>query len=156
MNKILFIFLFFLLENVFSQHFGGDEGLKKILKICKSARIDYQRTPKTNSLDDFLKLIDYDINEEKNNTLDSNLYKLFTGDDLTLELNPSEKYLFNITEKYIFNKGVLILSIFWNGLIISFILGKCFFSEKNSQSNLFAKKYLNRGQIVFMLIFLLK
>ena len=155
MNKILFIFLFFLLENVFSQHFGGDEGLKKILKICKSARIDYQRTPKTNSLDDFLKLIDYDINEEKNNTLDSNLYKLFTGDDLTLELNPSEKYLFNITEKYIFNKGVLILSIFWNGLIISFILGKCFFSEKNSQSNLFAKKYLNWGQIVFMLIFLL-
>ena len=155
MNKILFIFLFLLLENVFSQHFGGDEGLKKILKICKSARIDYQRTPKTNSLDDFLKLIDYDINEEKNNTLDSNLYKLFTGDDLTLELNPSEKYLFNITEKYIFNKGVLILSIFWNGLIISFILGKCFFSEKNSQSNLFAKKYLNWGQIVFMLIFLL-
>ena len=155
MNKILFIFLFLLLENVFSQHFGGDEGLKKILKICNSARIDYQRTPKTNSLDDFLKLIDYDINEEKNNTLDSNLYKLFTGDDLTLELNPSEKYLFNITEKYIFNKGVLILSIFWNGLIISFILGKCFFSEKNSQSNLFAKKYLNWGQIVFMLIFLL-
>ena len=155
MHKIIFIILFLLTENVFSQHFGGDEGLKKILKICNSASIDYQRTPKTNSLNEYLKMIDYDINEEKNNTLDSNLYKLFTGDDLTLELNPSEKYLFNITDKYIFNKGVLILSIFWIGLIISFILGKCFFSEKNSQSNLFAKKYLNWGQIVFMLIFLL-
>ena len=54
MHKIIFIFLFLLTENVFSQHFGGDEGLKKILKICNSASIDYQRTPKTNSLNEYL------------------------------------------------------------------------------------------------------
>ena len=155
MHKIIFIIFFLLTENVINQHFGGDEGLQKIRKICKSAKINYQTSPKAESLDKYLKHLNYDINEEKNNTLDSNLYQLFTEDDLTLEANPSEKYLFNITDKYIFNKGVLILSIFWIGLIISFILGKCFFSEKNSQSNLFAKKYLNWGQIVFMIILLL-
>ena len=155
MHKIIFLIFFLLLENIINQNFGGDEGLQKIRKICKSAKINYKKFPKANSLDDYLKYLNYDIKEEKNTTIDSNLYKLFTEDDLTLEVNPSEKYLFNITDKYIFNKGVLILSIFWIGLIISFILGKCFFSEKNSQSNLFAKKYLNWGQIVFMIILLL-
>jgi len=156
MHKIiLFIILFFLSENVFNQHFGGDEGLKKIKKICSSAKIDYKRASNANSVKDYLQKISYNMNEERNNTIDSNLYKLFIGDDLTLEINPSEKYLFNITDRYIFNKGVLILSIFWIGLIISFILGRCFFSEKNSQSNLFAKKYLNWGQIVFMIILVL-
>ena len=155
MHKLIFIILFFLSENVFNQHFGGDEGLDKIRKICNSAKMDYKRTPKENSLIDYLQKLNYNLNEERNATIDSNLYKLFIEDDLTLEMNPSEKYLFNITDKYIFNKGVLILSIFWIGLIISFILGKCFFSEKNYQSNLFAKKYLNWGQIAFMIILVL-
>jgi len=152
---IIFIILFLLSQNVNNQNFGGDEGLQKIKQICTMAKIDYKNTAKANSLNDFLHKLSYDINEEKNNTIYSTLYKLYTEDDLTLEANPSEKYLFNIADKYIFNKGVLILSIFWICLIISFILGKCFFSEKNSQSNLFSKKYLNWGQIVFLIILLL-
>ena len=152
---IIFLIFFLLSENVINQNFGGDEGLQKIRQICNSAKINYKKSPKANSLKDYLKNINYDINEERNTTIDSNLYKLFTEDDLTLEANPSEKYLFNIAEKYIFNKGVLILSIFWIGLIISFILGKCFFSEKNSQSFLFSKKYIKLGHIVFMIIFVL-
>ena len=82
------------------------------------AKIDYKNTAKANSLNDILHKLSYDINEEKNNTIYSTLYKLYTEDDLTLEANPSEKYLFNIADKYIFNKGVLILSIFWICLII--------------------------------------
>ena len=155
MYKIIFLILILFPENVFNQHFGGDEGLQKIRKICNSAKIDYKRSPKADSLNDYLQKINYDLNEERNNTIDSKLYKLFTEDDLTLEVNPSEKYLFNITDKYIFNKGVLILSIFWIGLIISFILGKCIFSEKTSQSNLFAKKYLDWGHFAFVIILIL-
>ena len=125
----MYIILIFLLlsQNVINQNFGVDDGIQKIRQICRSANINYKRTPTANSLNDYLKRLKYDINEEKNNTLDSNLYKLITDDDLSLEANPSEKYLFNITDKYIFNKGVLIFSIFWIGLIISFILGKCIF-----------------------------
>ena len=139
------IFIIFLLssQNVNNQNFGSDEGLHKIKQICRNAKINYKNTPKAQSLNDFLHKLSYDIKEEKNNTVYSTLYKLYTGDDLTLEKNPSEKYLFNIADKYIFNKGVLILCIFWICLIISFILGKWFFSEPNPRSNLFAKKYLN-------------
>ncbi len=150
---ILIIFLFS--ENVFNLPFGGDDGLQTIKKICYSGKINYENVPTSNSLKDYLKSISYNINEEKNSTIVSDLYKFFTEDDLTLESNPSEKYLFNVTEKYIFNKGVLILSIFWIGLIISFILGKAFFSEKSTQSNLFARQYVNWGQIIFMIILIL-
>ena len=152
---IIFIIFLLLFQYINNQNFGGDEGLQKIKQICTSAQINYKKTPKAQSLNDFLSKLSYNIKEERNNTIYSTLYKLYTGDDLTLEANPSEKYLFNIADKYIFNKGVLILSIFWICLIISFILGKWFFSEPNSQSNLFAKKYLNSGQIVFVIILLL-
>ena len=152
---IIFIIFLLLFQYINNQNFGGDEGLQKIKQICASAQINYKKTPKAQSLNDFLSKLSYNIKEERNNTIYSTLYKLYTGDDLTLEANPSEKYLFNIADKYIFNKGVLILSIFWICLIISFILGKWFFSEPNSQSNLFAKKYLNSGQIVFVIILLL-
>ena len=154
MQKIFIIFLL-LLQYINNQNFGGDEGLQKIKQICRNAKINYKNTPKAQSLNDFLHQLSYDIKEEKNNTVYSTLYKLYTEDDLTLEKNPSEKYLFNIADKYIFNKGVLILSIFWICLIISFILEKWFFSEPNLRSNLFAKKYLNWGQIFFVIILLL-
>ena len=137
---IIFLIFFLLSQNVINQNFGGDEGLQKIRQICNSAKINYKNSPTANSLKEYLEKINYDINEEKNTTIDSNLYKLFTGDDLTLEANPSEKYLFNIAEKYIFNKGVLILSIFWIGLIISFILGKCFFFGKKFSKLFILKK----------------
>ena len=153
--NIIFIIFLLLSQNVNNQNFGSDEGLQKIKQICRGAKINYKNTPKAQSLNDFLHKLSYDIKEEKNNTVYSTLYKLYTEDDLTLEKNPSEKYLFNIADKYIFNKGVLILSIFWICLIISFILGKWFFSEPNPRSNLFAKKYLNWGQIVFVIILLL-
>ena len=152
---IIFIIFSLLFQYINNQNFGGDEGLQKIKQICTSAQINYKKTPKAQSLNDFLSKLSYNIKEERNNTIYSTLYKLYTGDDLTLEANPSEKYLFNIADKYIFNKGVLILSIFWICLIISFILGKWFFSEPNSQSNLFAKKYLDWGQSVFVIILLL-
>ena len=152
---IIFIIFLLLFQYINNQNFGGDEGLQKIKQICTSAQINYKKTPKAQSLNDFLSKLSYNIKEERNNTIYSTLYKLYTGDDLTLEANPSEKYLFNIADKYIFNKGVLILSIFWICLIISFILGKWFFSEPNSQSNLFAKKYLDWGQSVFVIILLL-
>ena len=153
----MYIILIFLLlsQNVINQNFGVDDGIQKIRQICRSANINYKKTPTANSLNDYLKKLNYDINEEKNNTLDSNLYKLITDDDLSLEANPSEKYLFNITDKYIFNKGVLIFSIFWIGLIISFILGKCIFYKKNAYSYLVSKKYLSWGQIVFLIILFL-
>ena len=152
-KKLLIIFL--LTKNIFNIPFGSDDGLQTIKRICHSSKINYQKKYTENSLKEYLNHLSYDMNEEKKTPIVSNLYKFFTEDDLTLEINPSEKYLFNVTEKYIFNKGVLILSIFWIGLIISFILGICFFSEKNTKSILFAKKYLNWGQIVFMIILIL-
>ena len=155
MHKIILL-IFLLSENVLNAPFGADEGLQTIKKICHSSKINYQKTFTEKSLKEYLNNLDYNINEEKNSPIVSNLYKFFTEDDLTLESNPSEKYLFNVTEKYIFNKGVLILSMFWIGLIISFILGKCIFSENNIfLANLFAKKYLNWGQIVFTIILFL-
>jgi hypothetical protein len=155
MNKIIFIILLLLTKNIINQPFGGDESLPTIREICKIAKINYKNVQKANSVQEFLDKIDYNLEEEKNYTRESYLDKIFTEDDLTKVSNPSEKYLFKITEKYIFNKGVLILSLFWIGLIISLILGKCFFSEKTSEGTLFAQKYINWGQIVFIIIFLL-
>ena len=152
MNKIILI-IFILTEHIINQPFGGDESLPTIREICKKADINYKKLKTANSVQEFLKDMDYDLEEEKNTSIDSYLDKLFTEDDLTKETNPSEKYLFKITDKYIFNKGVLILSLFWIGLIISLILGKCFFSQKTSDGNLFAKKYINWGQIIFIIIF---
>ena len=154
MNKIIFI-IFILVKNIINQSFGGDESLPTIREICAMADINYKKLKTANSVEEFLKEMDYDLEQEKNNTLDSYLDKLFTEDDLTKESNPSEKYLFKITDKYIFNQGVLILSLFWIGLIISLILGKCFFSQKTSARNLFAKKYINWGQIIFVIIMIL-
>ena len=154
MNKIIFI-IFILVKNIINQSFGGDESLPTIREICTMADINYKKLKTANSVEEFLKEMDYDLEQEKNNTLDSYLDKLFTEDDLTKESNPSEKYLFKITDKYIFNQGVLILSLFWIGLIISLILGKCFFSQKTSARNLFAKKYINWGQIIFVIIMIL-
>ena len=139
MSKIIFIILLFF-KNITNQPFGGDESLQTIREICKIADIDYGKIQKANSVQEYLDKIQYNLEEEKNNSMDYDLNKLFTEDDLTKERNPSEKYLFKITEKYIFNKGVLILSLFWIGLIISLILGKCFFSQITSSTNLFAKK----------------
>ena len=154
MIKIIFI-IFLFLENITNQPLGGDESLQTIRKICKIADIDYGKIQKANSVQEYLDKIQYNLEEEKNNSMDYDLNKLFTEDDLTKERNPSEKYLFKITEKYIFNKGVLILSLFWIGLIISLILGKCFFSQITSSTNLFAKKYINWGMIIFIIIFFL-
>ncbi len=154
MNKIIFI-LFILFENSINQPFGGDESLPTIREICKIGNINYNRLQKANSVIEFLEKINYNLEKEKNNTRETYLDKLFTEDDLTKVTNPSEKYLFKITDIYIFNKGVLILSIFWLGLIISLILGKCFFSQRTTSANLFSKKYLNLGQIIFIIIFIL-
>ena len=154
MNKNYFL-LFLFLHNVINQPFGGDESLPTIREICKAADINYNKIPKADSVKEFLDKINFNLELEKNKAIDSDLYKLFTEDDLTKESNPSEKYLFKITDKYIFNKGVLILSIFWIGLIISLILGKCLFSQKTTSRNLFAKKYINWGQIIFAIIFIL-
>ena len=154
MNKIIFL-LILLFENILSQPFGGDESLPTIKEICKIGNINYNKVQKANSVKEFLQKINYNLEEEKNSTIDSYLDKLITEDDLTKESNPSEKYLFKLTDKYIFNKGVLILSIFWIGLIISLILGTCFFSPTTTSRNLFAKKYLNLGQIIFIIIFIL-
>ena len=154
MNKIIFL-LILLFENILNQPFGGDESLPTIREICKIGNINYKKVQKENSVKEFLQKINYNLEEEKNNTIDSYLDKLITEDDLTKESNPSEKYLFKLTDKYIFNKGVLILSIFWIGLIISLILGTCFFSPTTTSRNLFAKKYLNLGQIIFIIIFIL-
>ena len=154
MNKIILIILL-LTKTIINQPFGGDESLPTIREICKIANINYKKIQRANSVQEFLDKIDYNLEEEKNSTTDSYLNKIFTEDDLTKVTNPSEKYLFKITDKYIFNKGVLILSLFWIILIISLILGKCFFSQKTSTGNLFAKKYINWGQIVFIIIFLL-
>ena len=126
MFKLIFIF-FLITQNVINQPFGGDESLQTIREICKTAKIDYQKVQTANSIQEYLNKIDYNLEEEKNSSVDYDLDKLFTEDDLTKVTNPSEKYLFKITDKYIFNKGVLILSLFWIGLIISLILGKCFF-----------------------------
>ena len=154
MFKLIFI-LFLITQNVINQPFGGDESLQTIREICKEAKIDYQQVQTANSIQEYLDKIDYDLEEEKNSTVDYDLEKLFTEDDLTKETNPSEKYLFKITDKYIFNKGVLILSLFWIGLIISLILGKCFFAQITSSNNLFGKKYINWGQIIFIIIIFL-
>ena len=153
MKKIIIIFL--IIENIINQPFGGDESLPTIRKICKSANINYKRVQTADSVQEFLDKIDYNLEEERNKSTNSFLEKLFTQDDLTRETNPSEKYLFKLTDKYIFNKGVLSLSIFWIGLIISLILGKCFFSEGSPTKKLFAKKYINWGQIIFFIIFIL-
>ena len=153
MNKIVFL-LILLLETVSNQPFGGDESLPTIKEICKIGNINYNITPKANSVKEFLQNINYKLEEEKNKTIDSYFNKLIIEDDLTKESNPSEKYLFKLTNKYIFNKGVLTISIFWIGLIISLILGTCFFSKSTSSRNLFAKKYLNLGQIIFIIIFI--
>ena len=153
--KIIIFFLFLLTEKVINQPFGGDESLPTIRQICKSANINYKRVETANSVQEYLNKLDYDLEEERNNSVDAYLENLFTEGDLTKETNPSEKYLFKITEKYIFNKGVLFLSLFWIGLIISLILGKCCFSEKTSAKKLFAKKYINWGQIIFFIIFFL-
>ena len=126
--KIIIFFLFLLTEKVINQPFGGDESLPTIRQICKSANINYKRVETANSVQEYLNKLDYDLEEERNNSVDAYLENLFTEGDLTKETNPSEKYLFKITEKYIFNKGVLFLSLFWIGLIISLILGKCCFS----------------------------
>lgn len=154
MNKIFFL-IFILIENAFNQPFGGDESLPTIREICKIGDINYQKFSKVDSVQEFLKIIDYDLEEEKNNTSDSYIDSLLVEGDLTKESNPSEKNLFKITDKYIFNKGVLILSIFWLFLIISLILGKCFFSQKKSPTSLFSKEYINMGQIIFIIIFIL-
>ena len=154
MIKIIFIIIL-LLQNVTNQPFGGDESLPTIRKICKIAHINYQKIQKANSVQEYLDKIEYNLEEEKNNTVDYNLNNIFTEGDLTKERNPSEKYLFKITDKYIFNKGVLILSLFWIFLIISLILGKCFFSQITSSTNLFAKKYIYWGTIIFVIIFFL-
>lgn len=154
MNKKFFL-IFILLENAFNQPFGGDESLPTIREICKVGDINYQQFQKIDSVENFLKTIDYDLKKEKNKTSDSYLETLLVEGDLTKETNPSEKNLFKMTDKYIFNKGVLILSIFWLCLIISLILGKCFFSQRKSPTSLFSKQYINMGQIVFIIIFIL-
>ena len=155
MIKIIF-FIFLILQNVTSQPFGGDESLKTIKEICKEANINYDKAQTANSIQEYLQKLGYNLEEQKNSTFDYDLDKLFTEDDLTKEINPSEKYLFKISEKYIFNKGVLILNLFWIFLIISLILGKCFFSQiTTSSTNLFAKKYTSYGTITFILIFIL-
>ena len=154
MFKIIFI-LFLIIQNVINQPFGGDESLQTIKEICNTAQINYQQTQTANTVQEYLDKIEYNLEEEKNSSIDYDLDKLFTEDDLTKVSNPSEKYLFKMTDKYIFNKGVLILSIFWIGLIISLILGKCFFSQIISSTSLFGKKYINWGQILFIIIIFL-
>ena len=95
----------------------------------------------TKSANSFLKFIQYDFSQEKNSST-SYLYKIFAKNDLTLEINPSEKYVFTVSKKYIFNKGVLIICFLWVAIGICYISGVFLNKEylpKNPQKNFWTK-----------------
>ena len=151
--KVKSFIILTLIHSIINQ--GSVENLQILKDICQKSNIKYKKFKSASSINEYLNNINYNLEEEKNRTIDSELYKLLSQDDLTKEPNPSEKYLFAITNKYIFNKGVLIICLLWNIFVFSLILGKCFCLVHMSASKLFAKKYTNWGKIIFVVVSLL-
>ena len=124
--------------------FYQDPSYSVFKEICyntdKSYALNYEPIY-TKTVNDFLKFIQYDFSQEKSHST-SYLYKIFARNDLTLETNPSEKYIFTISRKYIFNKGVLVICFLWVAIGICYISGVFLNKEylpKSPQKNFWPK-----------------
>lgn len=136
--------------------FNPDPTYAVVKDICLNSDKDYVLSyseENIKSVNNFLNFIRYDLSQEKSNST-SYLYKIFARNDLTLEMNPSEKYVFTVSKKYIFNKGVLIICFLWVTLGIAYISGVFLNKEYlpgNIQKNFWPKIRIINFSIILIL-----